>query len=138
MKKVTLIIVLLSAGLTFAQNYNYSIKNINENTENADFGVTFYGENTLVFASSRKDKSISKRVWDFNKQPFLELYKGDLNQDGEISNVGSFSKNINTSPIIWTCFIMLVRSRKTISVKIILNIRYFDEIFKWVDLFWHK
>ncbi len=96
MKKFTLIIVFLSAGLMYAQNYDYSIKNINENTENADFGVTFYGESNLVFASSRKDKSIRKRVWEFNNQPFLELYIGDLNEDGEISNVVSFSENINT------------------------------------------
>tara|TARA_R110001583_G_scaffold15501_2_gene63846 strand:- start:27539 stop:29080 length:1542 start_codon:yes stop_codon:yes gene_type:complete len=79
-----------------AQIENYSIKNVSSNTKYQDFGVSYYGENTAVFASSRKDKSIRKRVWLINNQPFLELYKGAIQADGEINNIARFSKEINT------------------------------------------
>lgn len=96
MKKITLIILLFCAGFINAQDVNYKIKNISENTKLADFGVTYYGENEAVFASSRKDKSIRNRKWYFNKQPYLELFKGTLSADGEINNVERFSETINT------------------------------------------
>ena len=96
MKKITLIILLFCAGFINAQDVNYKIKNISENTKLSDFGVTYYGENEAVFASSRKDKSIRNRKWYLNKQPYLELLKGTLGPDGEINDVERFSKTINT------------------------------------------
>ena len=75
MKKITFIILLFCIGYINAQDVNYRIKNISENTKLADFGVTYYGANEAVFASSRKDKSIRNRKW-LNKQPYLELFKG--------------------------------------------------------------
>ncbi len=96
MKKITLIILLFCAGYINAQDVNYKIKNISENTKLADFGVTYYGENEAVFASSRKDKSIRNRKWYLNKQPYLELFKGTIGADGEINDVERFSEIINT------------------------------------------
>ncbi|MBT8317756.1 MAG: OmpA family protein [Lutibacter sp.] len=96
MKKITLIILLFCAGYINAQDVNYRIKNISENTKLADFGVAYYGENEAVFASSRKDKSIRNRKWYLNKQPYLELFKGTLAEEGEINNVERFSETINT------------------------------------------
>ena len=43
MKKITLIILLLFAAVTNAQEANYSIKNISENTIYSDYGVTYFG-----------------------------------------------------------------------------------------------
>ncbi|WP_111706918.1 OmpA family protein [Lutibacter citreus] len=96
MKKITLIILLFCASFMNAQEVNYSIKNISENTKLSDFGVTYFGKNEAVFASSRKDKSIRKRKWYLNKQPYLELFKGTLTTDGEIKDIESFSETINT------------------------------------------
>ena len=96
MKKITLIILLFFAAVTNAQESNFSIKNISENTKYSDYGVTYFGKNSAVFASSRKDKSIRKRVWYLNKQPYLELYTGTLGNDGEINDVERFSDEINT------------------------------------------
>jgi len=95
MKKITFIILLFCIGYINAQDVNYRIKNISENTKLADFGVTYYGANEAVFASSRKDKSIRNRKW-LNKQPYLELFKGTLSTNGEINNVERFSETINT------------------------------------------
>ncbi|WP_456378301.1 OmpA family protein [Lutibacter sp.] len=96
MKKITLILLLFCAVFVNAQEVNYSIKNISENTKFSDFGVTYYGENSAVFASSRKDKSIRNRKWYLNKQPYLELFKGNITADGEIVDVERFSETINT------------------------------------------
>ncbi|UMB52880.1 OmpA family protein [Lutibacter sp. A64] len=96
MKKITLLILLFCAGFINAQEVSYSIKNISENTKLADFGVTYYGENEAVFASSRKDKSIRKRNWYYNHQPYLELFKGTIGEEGELIDVERFSEVINT------------------------------------------
>ena len=96
MKNITLIILLFCAAYLPAQDDHYNIKNISENTEYADFGVTYYGDSTAVFASSRPTKSIRNRKWYGNQQPYLQLYKGTLDSEGEINELESFSKIINT------------------------------------------
>ena len=96
MKKITLIVLFLVTTLLNAQEANYSIKNISANTKYSDFGVTYFGENSAIFASSRKSKSIKNGIWIGNKQSFLELYKGTVNEGGEINNVESFSKVLNS------------------------------------------
>jgi len=96
MKKITLIVLLFCVSYLSAQEAKYSIKNVSVNTKYSDFGVSYFGENTVVFASARKDKNIRKRVWLINNQPFLELYKGTIGENGEIANVERFSKAINT------------------------------------------
>lgn len=96
MKKITLIILLFCASFVNAQEQEYSIKNVSSNTKYQDFGVSYFGKNTAVFASARKDKSIRKRVWLINNQPFLELYKGTIIENGDITDVKRFSKALNT------------------------------------------
>jgi outer membrane protein OmpA-like peptidoglycan-associated protein len=96
MKKITLIILLFCVGFINAQEENYTIKNSAANTKYRDYGVSFFQENTVIFASSRKKKSISSRVWIGDKQPYLQLYKASTNEEGEILDVELFSKKINT------------------------------------------
>jgi outer membrane protein OmpA-like peptidoglycan-associated protein len=96
MKKIIVILLLFCAGIVSAQEMNYSIKNISENTKLSDFGVTYYGDSSAVFASSRKDKSIRNRKWYFNKQPYLELFVGTIGDKGEINDVERFSETLNT------------------------------------------
>lgn len=96
MKKITLIIVLLFGFVAFSQNQNYTIKNLDVNTEYSDFGVTYYGENAAIFASSKKVKGSRNRTWYKNSQPFLKLYKGTVTNTGEIVDADFFSKDLNT------------------------------------------
>ena len=95
-QKILLLLLVFSMTLVHGQAERYSIKNIDANTIYSDFGVSFYNETTAVFASSRKDKTILNRVWVNNKQPFLQLYKGEIGENGEINNVKLFSKKLNT------------------------------------------
>ncbi len=74
----------------------YSIKNLKANSANSDFGTTFYGKNKIVFSSSRKVAGVSKRKWDGNDQPFLDLYIGDVTSNGDIVKVKPFSNDVNS------------------------------------------
>lgn len=96
MRKIIYIIVLFFGMIVYSQNQNYSIRNIEVNSEYQDFGVSYYGENSVVFASSRKVKNARNRKWYLNKQPYLDLYKGTLTANGEITEIELFSKNVNT------------------------------------------
>ena len=78
--------------LTAAQ---YKLKSLEANSENGDFGAAFYGADKIVFSSSRKN-GISNKTWDGNDQPFLDLYIGNVEADGEITRVRPFSNSVNS------------------------------------------
>ena len=80
------------AQLTAAQ---YKLKSLEANSENGDFGTAFYGLDKIVFSSSRKN-GISNKTWDGNDQPFLDLYIGNVEADGEITRVRPFSSSVNS------------------------------------------
>ncbi|GGK47477.1 MULTISPECIES: OmpA family protein [Flavobacteriaceae] len=64
---------------------------INANTPNSDFGVSFFGDK-LVFASTRNNGN----KYDWNKQPYLDLYQAETNELGDFKNISLFSNLINT------------------------------------------
>jgi len=76
----------------------YSISNIKANTKYSDYGTSYFGPNRIVFASSKLDrKTISRR---FNKSedeaPRYDLFKGYLNQNGEINYVKKLENDFVT------------------------------------------
>ena len=75
---------------------NYRIVNLEINNKYSNFGTTFYGEDKIVFASPKKKSFIVKNVWKGNNQPFLDLYVGDIAETGQLVNVETFSKALNT------------------------------------------
>eukprot|EP01090_Pellita_catalonica_P007592 TRINITY_DN18183_c0_g1_i1.p1 TRINITY_DN18183_c0_g1~~TRINITY_DN18183_c0_g1_i1.p1 ORF type:complete len:256 (+),score=43.23 TRINITY_DN18183_c0_g1_i1:36-803(+) len=81
------------------QDKLFEIEKIPVNTEYSDFGPAFYGNN-IVFASSRKDPTLSKEHptelagWD--KQPFLNLYQVPLDKDMNFGKVKAFNRSINS------------------------------------------
>lgn len=81
-----------NAQLTAAQ---YKVKSLDANSENGDMGSTFYGQDKIVFSSSRQN-GISGKKWDGNNQPFLDLYVGKLESNGEITKVKPFSGQVNS------------------------------------------
>jgi outer membrane protein OmpA-like peptidoglycan-associated protein/tetratricopeptide (TPR) repeat protein len=72
----------------------FELKNLGINTAYADFGTAYRG-NAVIFASSGKGGGYVKRIHTWNGEPFLNLYSGEL-KDGNISNVSTFRKKINT------------------------------------------
>ncbi len=96
MKKNILILLFFCISLAQAQIENFTIKNVSSNTKYQDFGVSYFNNNSVVFASSRQKKVVFNRNWLVNNQPYLELYKGILDENGDISDVALFSESLNT------------------------------------------
>lgn len=96
MKKIIIAILYIVSTAVYAQSDIYSIKNIDVNTKYSDFGVSYYKDDKVIFASSRKDKAKYSKKWRPNNQLFLELYEGLIGKDGEIDSLQLFSDNINT------------------------------------------
>jgi outer membrane protein OmpA-like peptidoglycan-associated protein/tetratricopeptide (TPR) repeat protein len=72
----------------------YAIKNIDINTDKSDFGATFYGDK-IVFTSARDTGNFDKKLYNWNKQPFLNLYVAERSAiDGNLFNEVLFIPNV--------------------------------------------
>ena len=70
---------------------SFAVVNMDLNTALSDFGANQY-KDRLVFASTRE----SGRLYNWNEQPYLELYSATKQEDGSYANVVNFDENINT------------------------------------------
>lgn len=70
---------------------SFAVVNMDLNTALSDFGANQY-KNKLIFASSRE----SGRLYNWNEQPYLELYSATKQNDGSYADVINFDENINT------------------------------------------
>lgn len=71
----------------------FEIKNISYNTEQQDFGTSYY-KDKIVFSSSRANTQFVNRKWNWNKLPYLDLYIAESDNSGFIK-VKPFKKAIN-------------------------------------------
>ncbi|MDD3722822.1 MAG: OmpA family protein [Lutibacter sp.] len=69
----------------------YVINKVSINTKYSDFGTSYFG-NKLVFASTRN----SGKMYDWNNQPYLDLFQCDITENQNLNNVVPFSGSINT------------------------------------------
>ncbi len=92
-----IILFFLISGTIIAQLEppTYSVNRLEVNSKEGDFGTTFYKKNKVVFSSSR-NAGLSYTKWDGNDQSFLDLYIGDIVENGEIENVKRFSNKVNS------------------------------------------
>lgn len=97
MKNNLLLVLFLISISIFSQTTvgDYKVENLDSNSSNKDFGTTFFGENKIIFSSSRKN-GILKPKWKGDKQPFLNLYEGTIEANGNVSDVKKFSNRLNT------------------------------------------
>ena len=68
-----------------------NIQNLDINTELAEFGVSFYKTDLVLFASSKKNKEVDRGNRSNNRMKYLEFYKGLIGNDGQIILGGQFS-----------------------------------------------
>jgi outer membrane protein OmpA-like peptidoglycan-associated protein len=69
----------------------FIISNLPSNSDKSEFGGTFLNDK-FVFASSNNEAS----NYNWNQQPYLNLYSAAVNNVGELENVTAFSKEINS------------------------------------------
>ena len=99
MKTYIVAVVLLFVTFSYAQtpgSGKYTVKNLEVNTPQSDFGTAFYGENKIVFASPRRGFRIVRDVWEQNGQRFLDLYEGSIEENGEIINKIKLKGDVNS------------------------------------------
>ena len=78
-------IIFLSGLFSFSQTDNYTINNLEVNTENTHFGLMQYGENKIIFTSYFIDKRGKVKRYEGN--PILTIFEGHFSDDGNIVNV---------------------------------------------------
>lgn len=62
---------------------SFDIKMVDINSDKSDFGAFLEG-NSIYFTSARNSSS---KIYSWTKEPFLDIYKANLNEDGTISNI---------------------------------------------------
>lgn len=70
---------------------DFEIEKASASSAVSDFAPSFYGDK-IVFSSARGDGDIYK----WTNQPYLDLYVGAVDEEGEIVNVVPFSSEINS------------------------------------------
>jgi len=78
-----------------APDPNVKLSDLSVNSPYQDFSAVYYGDNQVVFASSRGKNLAIRRTWNGNNQPYLDLYVADLEPDNSLSNVKEFNKKVN-------------------------------------------
>ena len=68
------------------------IINMATNSEEADFGPSFY-KDYIIFASSRRSEESTDFVYSWDENPYLELYESEIRDDGELFNTQVLTTN---------------------------------------------
>ena len=72
----------------------FDLKNLKSDEVHNDFGISFYGDNKVAFAS---DRNVEQPIYSWTNKPYLDLYSAVLNESGELTNITPFPSQINTS-----------------------------------------
>ena len=74
----------------------YTVKNLSLNSNVSDFSPSFYGEKNIVFSTARDSGIVTKKIHQWNKGAFLNLYNATFDSEGNTSEIRTFSKSLNT------------------------------------------
>ncbi len=98
MKKITLLCFMFSLFFANAQTTPgvYTIKNLDINTKESDFGTTFLGKDRIIFAAPTNNTMIVKKTWKENGQEFLDLYTGLITNDRQVIEKKRMPGDVNT------------------------------------------
>ncbi len=91
--KLLLITLLLFSISFFSQESErlIEITNLDINSGFADFGVTFYKNDMVLFSSSRKEENVKISERSRNRMKHLFFFKGLIGDDGQIIFAGRYS-----------------------------------------------
>jgi len=73
--------------------HNFELKQIINENSSSDFGLAFYGDDKVTFASARNTDS---PIYTWNDLPYLDLYSATITNTNALENVEPFSDAINT------------------------------------------
>ena len=81
------------AALNKTTPHTFKLKQMESANSNSDFGLSFYGDNKVAFASSRNSEN---PAYSWNNLPYLDLYKAAMTDNGTLKDIRPFSDEINT------------------------------------------
>lgn len=73
--------------------HTFNLKEIENKGSSSDFGLSFYGDDKVVFASARNNEN---PTYAWNDLPYLDLYSANLTDNNKLENITPFSDAINT------------------------------------------
>ena len=72
----------------------FDIEKTNINSENSDFGPSFYGEDKLIYSSTIN--STGNDLYEWTDEPFLDLFVSDIDSLGNLNEPNKILGDINT------------------------------------------
>jgi len=72
--------------------YNYELTLMTQSSRTGDFGISYFGDK-VVFSSFRNSEN---PTYNWNNQPYLDLYKAEVTEEKQLINIAPFSEDINT------------------------------------------
>jgi outer membrane protein OmpA-like peptidoglycan-associated protein len=73
--------------------HNFELKQMENENSSSDFGLAFYGDDKVTFASARNTES---PIYTWNDLPYLDLYSATITSENALKNVVPFPDAINT------------------------------------------
>ncbi|SNR31962.1 OmpA family protein [Lutibacter flavus] len=98
MKKLLQLYILLLTCITYSQQLEFEVFNTSINSKYAELGVTYFGTDNALFASSKKTENDKSFVADRrrnNRQLFVDLYISNINSEGDLVGSKKFTNEIN-------------------------------------------
>jgi len=75
---------------------HFILHNLSINTKYSDFGPAYY-KDKLIYSSAIDSSNFHARVYEWNEQPFLNMYLGEMNEiASDVTLIDEFSDNLNT------------------------------------------
>ena len=71
----------------------FTSNQVMNNAASADFGISFYGDDKVIFASTR---NAERPLYPWNKKPTLDLYTATTDEEGQLREIVLFPGDINT------------------------------------------
>ncbi|GAA4938157.1 OmpA family protein [Algibacter agarivorans] len=71
----------------------FKLKQIENRNSSSDFGLSFYGNDKVAFASARNSENPS---YTWNNLPYLDLYSATITSQNVLENIQPFSEAVNT------------------------------------------
>ena len=71
----------------------FTSNQVMNNAASADFGISFYGDDKVTFASTR---NTARPLYPWNKKPTLDLYTATTDDEGQLTDIVIFPGDINT------------------------------------------
>ncbi|WP_420573731.1 OmpA family protein [Kordia sp.] len=77
------------------QSGRFTTENAGFNSKLSDFAPAFY-QNQLIFSSNRSNRGATRRIHDWNEQPFLDLYQINITSENAGKTISKMPNSINT------------------------------------------